>query len=162
MTSTHRLVLGLLAIIVALLVTPLGASAAEAATYKGQTDESGALSFTVKKKKVSNLSVRFVTACANPAEPGNPLIVTMKPQSSVYGVKAKVKKNRRFSFTSDPFFSLSHGLIVVDFKGRLGPSRYMSRKRAAGTVRVRFPGSTIGYPDYADCDTGEMTWGAKR
>ncbi len=136
----------------ALLVVPCNALAAK---YSGSTDDSKSIAFKVSKKKVSGVSLRFTTVCDNPNDPSNPLLITLKPDPSLLGVKAPVKKGH-FSFTSDPLYSIQHGLIMVNMAGKL------SGKKASGTIRVRFPAETAGFDDYGDCDSGKIKFTAKR
>lgn len=146
------------AVLGALLIVPCGnalAAGFKTGSYSGTTDDSKSIAFKVSKKKLSAVSLRFTTVCDNPNDAANPLLITLKPTPSLLGVNAKIKKNR-FSFTSDPLYSLDHGLIVVTMSGKLHGGK------ASGTIRVRFPASTANFDQYGDCDSGKIAFKAKR
>jgi hypothetical protein len=142
----------------ALLVVPCGnaiAANVKTGSYSGTTDDAKSIAFKVSKKKLSAVSLRFTTVCENPNDASNPLLITLKPRPSLLGVNAKIKKGR-FSFTSDPLYSIGHGLILVNISGKLHGSK------ASGTIRVRFPAESAGFDGYGDCDSGKINFTANR
>jgi hypothetical protein len=94
--------------------------------------------------------------CANPSNPSDPLLVTLKPKPSVLGVSAKLRTGGRFSYKTDGETAAQNGLIITTFKGRI------AKGKVKGTLRVQFPASTAGYEDYGDCDTGSIAFTARR
>jgi hypothetical protein len=147
------------AVLGALLIVPCGNALAakfKPGSYAGTTDDNKSIAFKVSKKKVSAVSLRFSTVCENPSDAANPLLITLKPTPSLLGVSAPVKKNGRFSFTSDPLYSIGHGMILVNMAGKLHGGK------AIGTIRVRFPAESAGFDNYGDCDSGKIGFTAKR
>ena len=142
----------------ALLVVPCGSALAakfKTGSYTGTTDDAKSIAFKVAGKRLSGVSLRFTTVCDNPNDPANPLLITLKPKPSLLGVDARIKKGR-FSFTSDPLYSIQHGMILVNLAGKV------SGGKATGTIRVRFPAETAGFDQYGDCDSGKIKFTARR
>ena len=139
------------------VAAPSASAAAKAGSYSGRTDADESITFRVAKGKLTTVSARFTTVCANPNDPADPLLVTLKPKPSLLGVSAKVKANGSFSFKTSGETAAQNGLIVTTFKGRAARSG-----KVKGTLRVQFPASTAGYDDYGDCDTGAIAFTARR
>ena len=146
------------ALALALIAPSAGAATFKTGTYRGSAEGTDPISFKVAKKKVTNVKVRLRAVCGNPADPFNPLLLTLSPNFATLGtpVSAKIASGR-FSFQTDPLDAAANGGFTVKFTGRFKPG-----SKVTGTVRFSFPAARAGQPDHSDCDTGKVAFSAKR